>query len=60
VGGESEDEEELGGEEDDSEEGVIAVRIGRGGGSMGREGGVSGNKRKEMSSTEKTEEEGCG
>jgi hypothetical protein len=31
--------------------------MGRGGGSLGTEGGVSGNNRKDMSSTEKAEEE---
>jgi hypothetical protein len=34
--------------------------MGRGGGSTGTEGGVLGNKRKDMSSTEKVEEEGRG
>jgi hypothetical protein len=34
--------------------------MGREGGSIDTEGGVSGNNRKEMSSTKKAEEEGCG
>jgi hypothetical protein len=36
------------------------ARMGCGGGSIGTEGGLSGNNRKEMSSTEKAEEEGRG
>jgi hypothetical protein len=34
--------------------------MGHGGGSIGIEGGVSGNNGKDMSSTEKAEEEGRG
>jgi hypothetical protein len=34
--------------------------MGRGGGSIGTEGDVSGNNRKDMSSTEKAEKEGRG
>jgi hypothetical protein len=41
-------------------EDVASARTGREGGSIGTEGGVSENNRKEMSSTEKAEEEGHG
>jgi hypothetical protein len=34
--------------------------MGRGGGSIVTGGGMSGNNRKDMSFTEKAEEEGCG
>jgi hypothetical protein len=37
-----------------------SARMGRGGGSIGIEGGVSGNMRKDISSTEKAGEEGRG
>jgi hypothetical protein len=37
-----------------------SARMGRGGRSIGTEGGVSRNNRKDMSSTEKAEKEGCG
>jgi hypothetical protein len=59
VGGESKNErEELGGEEDGGREGGASARMGCGGGSIGIEGDVLGNKRKDMSSTEKAVEEG--
>jgi hypothetical protein len=51
---------EDGGGEDGGGEDVASARMGREGGSIDTEGGVSGNNRKEMSSTEKAEEEGRG
>jgi hypothetical protein len=47
-------------EEGGSGEGGSSARTGCGGGSGGTEGGVLGNNRKDMSSTEKAEEEGRG
>jgi hypothetical protein len=47
-------------EEGGSGEGGSSTRTGCGGGSGGTEGGVSRNNRKDMSSTKKAEEEGCG
>jgi hypothetical protein len=61
VGGGSEEKEEgLGGEEGGGGEDGTSARMGCGGGSTGIEGGVSGNNRKDMSSTEKAKEEGHG
>jgi hypothetical protein len=48
------------GEEGGSGKDEASSRRGRGGGSIGIEGGVSGNNRKDMSSTEKAKEEGRG
>jgi hypothetical protein len=59
-GGSKEKEEGLRGEEDGGGEDGASARMGHGEGSIGTEGGVSGNKRKDMSSTEKAEEEGRG
>jgi hypothetical protein len=54
VGGGSEEKGEgLGGEEGGGGESRVSARMGRGGGSIGTEGGVLGNNRKDMSSTEK-------
>jgi hypothetical protein len=52
--------EELGGEEGGDGEDGASVRRGREEGLIGTEGGVAGNNRKEMSSTEKAKEEGRG
>jgi hypothetical protein len=61
VSGESEEKEGgLGGEEGGGGEEGASARTGREWGSIGTEGGVSGNKRNEMSSTKKAEEEGHG
>jgi hypothetical protein len=58
--GSKEEGEELDGKEGGSGEGGASAQMGHGGGSIGTEHGVSGNKRKEMSSAKKAEEEGCG
>jgi hypothetical protein len=55
--------EGLGGDEDGGGEGGVSARVGRERGSIGSggtEGDVAGNNRKDMSSTEKAEEEGRG
>jgi hypothetical protein len=57
-GGSEEKEEGLGGEESSGGEDGASARMGEG--PIGTEGGVSGNSRKDMSSTEKAEEEGRG
>jgi hypothetical protein len=58
VGGGSEKKGEgLGGEDGGGGEVGASTRMGQGEGSIGTEDGVSGNKRKDMSSTEKAEEE---
>jgi hypothetical protein len=59
-GGSKEEGEGLGGEEGGGGEDGALARRGHGGGSIGTEGGVSRNNRKDMSSTEKAEEEGRG
>jgi hypothetical protein len=58
VGGGSEEKGEvLRGEDGDGGEGGASARMGRRGGSIGTEGGVSGNNRKDMSSIKKADEE---
>jgi hypothetical protein len=56
-GGSEENGEGLGGEEGGGGEDEALARMGRGGESIDTVGGVLGNNRKEMSSTEKAEEE---
>jgi hypothetical protein len=61
LGGRSKGEGEgLDGEEGGGGEDGASTRRGHRGGSIGTEGGVAGNNRKDMSSTEKAEEEGRG
>jgi hypothetical protein len=53
-------EEEYGGEEGGGGEGVGSAKMGHVVGELSIEGHVSGNKRKDMSSTEKVKEDGRG